>query len=112
MRAITTHHTNDSNRAITIDADNVDPNNGNASHLYDLIYDTNSAKQQYCTLRFQHGAIGEVGVNGITNEALLAIVIDRLECFQTSKYANGYDAQALELLYDALSRLQARHARA
>lgn len=29
-------------------------------------------------LRFQHGPIKEVGVNGITNEALLAVVLHRL----------------------------------
>jgi hypothetical protein len=60
------------------------------------------------SLTFQNGPIGKVGVNGITNEVLLAIVIDRLEDFQTSKYANEFNARALEHAGAALDALEAR----
>src|SRR5690242_14276853 len=36
---------------------------------------------------FQNGPIKENGVNGITQEALLAIVIDRLRSFQAGQFS-------------------------
>jgi len=103
MRTITTHHTNESNRAITITADDRDPNNGNASHHYEA----DCAKVCHI-FDFQRGPIAEVGVNGITNEVLLAIVIDRLEGFQSSKFANPYNQSALDSIVMALHALEAR----
>lgn len=109
MRTITSHQTNAANRAITIDADERDPENGNASHDYDLVWrKLDSVHEDFCKIRFQHGPIAEVGVNGITNEALLAIVIDRLEGFQSSKYANDFNKDALEYTRRALSVLEER----
>ncbi len=57
---------------------------------------------------FQNGPIGEAGVNGITHEALLAILIDRLECFQAGSYASHYNQDALGALQYAQDRLLAR----
>lgn len=114
MREITSHHTNAANRAITIAADEPDPNNGNASHVYTLeIHDphaayTISTARDNQLIEFQHGPIAEVGINGITNEALLAIVIDRLQGFQTSKYACRENALALTKLQEAAMWLEWR----
>lgn len=140
MREIHDHETNAANKSIRLTADDADPDNGNASHVYALSWrelpqepqalgyePTKDAQesmaarnarrgighvgyQQEVVLRFQHGPIGEVGVNGITNEALLAIVIDRLRGFQSSKYANGFNANALVNCESALRSLQARTA--
>lgn len=60
------------------------------------------------TLNFQNGPIGEVGVNGLTNEALLAIVIDRLEYFQAGKYKCRENALAITKVEEALHWLHAR----
>ena len=99
MRTITTHHTNDANKAITLEADARNPDNGNASHVYRAHYLQKDkdwfSRHQSQTISFQNGPIGEVGVNGITNEALLAILIDRLEGFQSSKYACEENETAL-----------------
>jgi len=114
MRTITTHHTNEANRAITIEADEQDTNNGNASHVYTLaVHDphtgyTIASARDNQVIQFQHGPIAEVGVNGITNEALLAIVIDRLEGFQSGKFANDFNKDALEYTRRALSVLEER----
>ena len=139
MREITEHQTNAANRAIRINADDADPDNGNASHVYALQwrempptappivpdYALGSGApgvlnqtprngighvgyQQEVMLRFQHGPIGEVGVNGVTNEALLAIVADRLRGFQSSKYACKENAAALASVMDALGALESR----
>lgn len=57
---------------------------------------------------FQHGPIKENGVNGIQNEDLLAIVIDRLEGFQSGDFACEENAEAKEAIELALSILQKR----
>ena len=66
-------------------------------------------------MRFQNGPIGEFGVNGISNEALLAIVEDRLKGFQSGDYACRENALALTKLQEAMmwlhSRTRARVAR-
>lgn len=108
MRTITTHHTNEANRAITIEADDVDPNNGNASHIYDVTWQEQDDSGMHIAIEFQDGPIGEVGINGLTNEVLLAIVIDRLECFQTSKFASPFNEAALTHVRQGLAALEAR----
>ncbi|MXZ00233.1 ABC transporter ATPase [Candidatus Poribacteria bacterium] len=47
------------------------------------------------SISFQNGPIRENGVNGLTNEALLAIVEHRLNCFQAGPYPSHYNAAAL-----------------
>lgn len=44
---------------------------------------------------FQNGPIKEAGVNGTTQEVLLAILIDRLEGFQSGEFKNRDNAVAL-----------------
>jgi hypothetical protein len=67
-----------------------------------------------CTLNpmlsFQDGPVKEngEGVNGITHEVLLAILIDRLMGFQSGQYANDYNAKALTHLQVALDALHQR----
>ena len=60
------------------------------------------------TIAFQNGPIAEAGVNGLTHEVLLEILIDRLKCFQAGPFANGYNASALLNLEAAQLDLQAR----
>ena len=63
-------------------------------------------------LAFQNGPIPETGVNGITQEVLLEIVIDRLRSFQSGPYACRENALALTKLEEAqmwlLQRTRAR----
>jgi hypothetical protein len=40
-----------------------------------------------CMLRFQQGGLQDVGANGLTDQALLAIVIDRMRGFQSGPYS-------------------------
>lgn len=113
MRTITTHHTNDANKAIRLEADERDPSNGNASHEYRAHYlrrgfDGGFSVADSQPISFQNGPISDVGVNGITNEVLLAIVIDRLEGFQSSKWACTENQMALDHLHEALRTLEER----
>lgn len=57
---------------------------------------------------FQNGPIAEVGVNGITHEALLAILIDRMRAFQAGPYACEEDGYALTHLLDAQASMHRR----
>lgn len=57
---------------------------------------------------FQNGPINEVGVNGVTHEALLAILIHRMECFQNGDYACDENKSALVHLQAALDSMKAR----
>lgn len=57
---------------------------------------------------FQNGPIKEYGVNGVTGEALLAIQIDRLRCFQAGPFACSENEDALWHIERALELLQTR----
>ncbi len=53
----------------------------------------------------------EKGVNGVTNEDLLAVMIDRLKCFQKGPGACKENEEALGLLKAALVVFNSRAAR-
>ncbi|GAG13736.1 unnamed protein product, partial [marine sediment metagenome] len=57
---------------------------------------------------FQKGPVKEHGINGIHNEDLLCIVIDRLESFQKGEYACEENEVALNQLKIALMCLRTR----
>lgn len=61
-----------------------------------------------CRIRFQNGPIKEVGVNGVTESAFFAILIDRLEAFQAGPFASVHNANALTHCREALADLQQR----
>lgn len=81
-----------------------EPGAGGACHHYRITY----SDQWTWDTHFQEGPIQEVGVNGVSNEALLAIVRDRLESFQAGAYACGENAEALECVMLAMHALEAR----
>ena len=59
-------------------------------------------------IHFQNGPIQEAGVNGISNEALLAIAEDRLLGFQSGQFACRENAVALTKLQECMMWLQKR----
>lgn len=110
MKTLSAHKGNEANDALEITAD--DRTHGNANHIYtiDLVGGAPGSGGWKCELRFQRGPIKETGVNGITNEALLAIVADRLEGFQSGPYACEENAKALIHVMGALDVLHERTA--
>lgn len=100
---LTDHKVNGLNDAITITADDA-PGSGGANHLYSIALDG------FKTLRisFQNGPIKEAGFNGISNEALLAVVIDRMRGFQSGPFACRDNDQALAKLEEGLAWLLKR----
>jgi len=86
-----------------------EPGAGGANHAYQIMYLSDEHKAYVATpICFQNGPIKEAGVNGITQEALLAIVIDRLRSFQAGPYACADNQEALEHCQAALTALQRR----
>lgn len=65
-------------------------------------------KNEVQVIKFQDGPINRVGVNGVTHEALLAIVADRLRCFQDGPYACAENASALASIEEAQNHLRWR----
>lgn len=59
-------------------------------------------------IEFQDGPIKVAGINGVMDENLLAIVIDRLKGFQSGNYACSENAFALGHLESALDVLKQR----
>lgn len=81
------------------------------SHLDDSIIQITGDGGTVLTLgriRFQDGPIREVGLNGITEAALLAILIDRMRSFQSGPYACRENAIVLTHLEEALMWTQKR----
>ena len=105
MRTITIHHGSDLNRSLSITAD--EKADGGASHNYS-IDPVASAGCSLATIKFQKGAMKEVGFNGISDEALLAIVIDRLRGFQSGPFSCRENALALTKIEEAMHWLNAR----
>jgi hypothetical protein len=96
MREITSHRVNPANDQLKI-AVMDEPGAGGANHEYDV---TGGAAVPIF-IRFQNGPINEVGVNGITHEVLLAVIVDRLEAFQKGPYACRENAIALTKIQEA-----------
>ena len=59
-------------------------------------------------LNFQNGGLKEVGANGITDQALIAIVLDRLRSFNAGQFSSRDNSLAITHLEDALMRMERR----
>jgi hypothetical protein len=109
MRELTSHVVNPANDQLKIEVAD-DPGPGGAHHEYMI-----SGPHGGTRINFQKGPIAEAGVNGLTHEALLAVLVDRLECFQKGPFANDYNGAALDHLRSAqgalLDRTRERMAR-
>lgn len=112
MREINSHKINGRNEDLqVIVCDN--HGHGGACHGYQIInvgeQNTGPDKDHVlASLNFQNGPIAQVGVNGVTHEALLAILIDRLEGFQSGPYACDDNQVALIACKQAMKALQRR----
>lgn len=102
-----TDHIVSGDQAVQLKVEVLDgPGAGGAYHAYRITGMTDPDWD--CDLFFQNGPIKEAGVNGITHEALLAVLIDRLRGFQTGPFACQDNARALAHLKRALRHLQNR----
>lgn len=111
MRKLTDHIVS-GDQAVQLDISVTDePGQGGANHCYSIEWDQPNHLDTVvgqCFIHFQEGPIKEFGVNGITQEALLAIVIDRLRSFQSGPFSCRENAIALTHCEEALMWLQRR----
>ena len=116
MRVITEHKVNAANDRIGITVMD-EPGSGGANHLYKItgMEDSNPADKflpvgtpTEINILFQNGPINEVGVNGLTHEVLLAILIDRMRSFQAGPFACRENALALTKMEEAQHWLHSR----
>lgn len=120
MRALQGHKVNPANDKLEITVADA-PGAGGASHRYEIRgLDTTSnpsraneegggvVRANEVVILFQNGPIPESGVNGVTHEALLAILVDRLQSFQKGPYGCRENALALTKLEEAQHWLHSR----
>ena len=107
MRTITDHKLSDLNQAIEITVMD-EPGPGGANHIYQLDIKLGNAVLTGPEIKFQKGAVKEAGSNGISDEALLAVNIDRLRGFQAGPFSCRENAVALTHMETALLWLQKR----
>ncbi|MFA5901043.1 MAG: hypothetical protein WC829_18235 [Hyphomicrobium sp.] len=84
-----------------------EPGAGGAHHDYRITLKEEDTMAMIRVI-FQNGPIAEAGVNGVTHEALLAILIDRLRSFQAGPYPCAENMGALACLQQALDWLKQR----
>lgn len=88
-----------------------EPGAGGACHEYGVFVNENEDAnecQNLTTVEFQKDVVSENGINGCTNEDLLAIIIDRMQHFQTGNFSCRENALALTKLEEALHWLRHR----
>jgi len=121
MRRITSHFLNSFNRDhVEVSAlDGAGP--GGASHHYRIDVFRGSKNSdgpdgQHATesaaspveITFQKGPVQEVGVNGVTDEALLAVILDRIQGFQRGPFGCRENAIVVTKLQEAMHWLRHR----
>lgn len=109
MREITEHRVNPANDKLVIQVTD-EPGAGGANHRYEIsgfddLTNPSANKGQQdpngLVVVFQNGPINEHGVNGVTQEVLLAVVVDRLRSFQAGPFACRENALALTKIEEA-----------
>ena len=120
MRELTSHKVNGLNDVLKIEVLD-EPGQGNACHEYRVVSEGGVSEGVLtenglsegsfgvsCYVSFQNGPLDEYGDNGISNEALLAIVEDRLKGFQSGEYSCRENEIALTKIQEAMHWLHHR----
>ncbi|QZA69639.1 hypothetical protein 035JT004_141 [Bacillus phage 035JT004] len=82
----------------------------NAPHDFQVVPTDEAGTSPALAVNFQKGPIKEVGINGVMNEDLIAMVISRLQHFQNSEFSCRENAMAITKLEEALMWLNKRTA--
>ncbi len=105
MRELYSHKVNGLNETLKVEALD-EPGDGGASHSYAITPLVGNAMG--VRIDFQNGPLTGKPPNGLSIEALLTIVEDRLSGFQSGKFACRENAVALTKVQEAMMWLQKR----
>ena len=106
MRRLTSHKVNGLNDDLDIQVMD-EPGSGGACHEYSITPTFGNAEG--IRIDFQNGPLSETTYpNGISNEALLAIVEDRLAGFQSGDFPSRENSIALTKVQEAMMWLHKR----
>lgn len=94
-----------------------EPGPGGACHEYEVRFvaftrDAQGEPQPVpapVRLYFQKGPVNEVGVNGVSDEALLAVLIDRARAFANGPFKSREGSLAATKMEEAMHWLRARY---
>lgn len=78
-----------------------------ANHEYHVLRTDNGEHLPTC-VKFQKGPIKEHGINGVHNEDLLVIVLDRLKGFQNTEFKCKENDKAIDAIEETLLWLRKR----
>lgn len=110
IRELTNHKVNGLNNALMVEA--FDRNEHGVCDRYLISCDRNCNLEtgafEPVNIQFQRGPVLENGINGVSIEALLVVVEDRLRYFQLGDYACTENANALADVQSALRHLHNR----
>lgn len=104
-RELVSHKVNNCNDYLKVEVLD-EPGHGGACHAYAITPTVGNATG--VRIDFQKGPIKEHGVNGLTHETLLSILIDRMEGFQSGQYACADNQEALDAMRKAQEALLRR----
>lgn len=107
MRIVTDHKLNGLNDQLHIEAMD-EPVQGRACHKYEIRLAATDGTNKVWPIDFQNGPVKESGFNGLSQESLLAIVIDHLRSFQAGQYSCRENAIALTKVEEAMLWLKKR----
>ena len=109
MREITGHRCGTGmDEHIRIEVANLDTSPGGACAAYQFYIKANGQWEKFARVDFQKGPAEGGPPSGLSNEALLAVVADRLQGFQAGKYPCRENAHAVAKIEEALHWLHAR----
>lgn len=106
VREIVTHHATSEDTAVRVYARDA-AGAGGANLQYSITF-PGCMMLGGIPILFQEGPVTAYGINGCTNESLLAIVADRLECFQAGSFKCRENAIALDAVKVAMESLKNR----
>lgn len=87
----------------------VDEPEFSANHSYEINFTEKEEGQlPICVINFQRGPVKEYGKNGIHNEDLIAVVIDRLQSLNSGDFKCRENSLAITKLVEAMFWLNKR----
>jgi hypothetical protein len=114
MKEILDHRTSPVNEEIRVEQEwELEPSTKPVNYVpapkcYSVYARSHGEWQKTVQLRFHAGDLTPAGPNGLTNEVLLAVVLDRLRQFQAGPMACRENSKAAEKVEEALHWLAAR----